>query len=445
MTRFVFSIVLSLAIFGAAWAEDYQDEVTEFRLDNGLHIVVVENHRAPIVNHMVWFDVGASDETPGKSGLAHLVEHLMFEGTQRREPGEFDRIIKSLGGSSNAFTGQEYSAYTTRVFNEHLEAVMELEADRMMGVLFEADSFERERDVVLEERHERVDSNPHSLFGEQMEAALFQNHPYGIPTIGWRHEIEALTLADVKEFYQEYYHPQNATLVVSGDVEPQKTFELAAKHFGHLRSPEGFESKIQLAEPPHNAERRVLMKDPRVSTPYIFRKYLIPKEYSSVEENLAAIAVMTNMLGGRDLTSALSESLELTNIATYSAAGFEGDTTGPVIVNMYLVPTSAYTLAEAEAKLDEVLAEFATRPVDPDHLDRIRADIKYNAIYDRDDSMNAGFKYGSGLVSGLTIEQIERWDGTLRAVDEEQIALAARFLLSKKLSVTGWLEPAKEN
>ncbi len=439
--------LISIFLFGfvsLSQAQDYQEDITEFTLDNGLHIVVIENHRAPIVDFMVVYDVGAIDEDPGKSGLAHFVEHLMFKGTERYGPGEYDRIIKSLGGSNNAYTSQEYTAYDIRVYQEHLDIVMELEADRMKNATFETEISLREREVVIEERLQRYDSNPNRLLTEQLNASLFQNHPYRIPVIGWLHEIENLSIDDVKDFYHRHYHPSNATVVVGGDVNPEDVIQLADKHFGNLTNPAETQSQLQLIEPPQRSERRVKIADPRVTTPYIFRKYLIPSDYSVIEENLAAIAIMTDLLGGRDLTSALSEQLQLTNIATYTGAGYSGDTLRPVVVNIYVMPSEDYTLAEAEAKLDKVLTDFANSEIDDEDLQRIKLDVKYSTIYDRDDIDSTAFKYGTGVAGGLTVEQIRSWNDKLTEVKKEEIVAAAQFLLNKDLSVTGWLLPEEK-
>ena len=416
------------------------DNVSQFKLENGLKIIVIENHRAPIVNHTIWYDVGASDDPYGKSGLSHFLEHLMFDGTKTTKSGEFDNRIKLMGGFNNAFTNQEGTAYTVEISTEFLEPVMELEADRMQYLDLKPDHVMREREVILEERKQRVDSNPSSLLNEQMSATLFQNHPYGIPTIGWEHEMRSLTLEDVKSFYEKYYHPMNATLIISGDVYPDQVLELANKYFGHLTSPENFERKPILLEPPHMAERRVWFPDPRVSTEYVFRKYLVPAQYSSDTENLAAIALMVEVLGGSGITSVLGEKLTLDEkIATYTGASFAGDITRPVVINLYVIPAQGVSLEEAEAKMDEVIVNFLEEGVDPEHLERIKKQLRYARIYAQDDAKNAAMEYGTGYINGLTLEQTAEWTGQLLSVDEESVLESAEILLSKNNSVTGWL------
>lgn len=421
-------------------AKGIPDNISQFSLENGLNIIVIENHRAPIVNHTIWYDVGASDDPPGKSGLSHFLEHLMFDGTKTTKSGEFDNRIKLMGGFNSAFTNQEGTAYTVEVSTEFLEPVMELEADRMNNLVFNPEHVIRERDVILEERKQRVDSSPSSLMHEQMSATLYQNHPYGIPIIGWEHEMRTLELEDVKSFYEKYYHPKNATLVISGDVYPDQVLELVKKHYGHLESPDNFEKIPKLQEPPHLAERRVWFKDPRVSTEYVFRKYYVPSEYSSDPDNLAAIALMVEVLGGSGITSVLGEKLTLEEkIASFTGANFAGDVTRPVVINLYVVPAQGISLEEAEAKMDEVIMNFLEEGVDQDHLQRIKKQIRYSRIYSQDDAKNAAMEYGTGYINGLTVEQTAEWGDQLLNVNEESVLNSAEILLSKSNSVTGWL------
>ena len=435
-------ILLSLLFLPVAssLAGEVPEYISQFELANGLKVIVIENHRAPIVNHTVWYDVGASDEPPGKSGLAHFLEHLMFDGTETTESGEFDNRIKLMGGFNSAFTNQEGTAYTVEVATEFLESVMELEADRMSSLVLQPEHVNREREVILEERKQRVDASPASLLNEQLSATLYQNHPYGIPTIGWEHEMRSLTLADLKLFYDQYYHPRNATLVISGDVYPDQVLALASKYYGHLESPANFAKKTRLQEPPHMAERRVWLKDPRVTTEYVFRKYHVPAEYTALPENLAAIALMVEVLGGSGITSVLGEKLTLEEkVATYTGASFVGDITRPVVINLYVVPSQGVSLEEAEAKMDEVIVNFLKEGVEQAHLQRIKKQIRYSRIYAQDDAKNAAMEYGTSFVNGLTVEQTAEWTGQLFEVDEEGVMQSAEILLNKKNSVTGWL------
>jgi zinc protease len=233
------------------------DPVTEFTLDNGLEVVVIEDHRTPAVTQMLWYRAGAADEPPGVSGIAHFLEHLMFKGTDTREPGEFSEIVEAQGGRDNAFTSWDYTGYFQRVAADRLELIMELEADRMANLAFTEAEWLPERDVILEERGQVVESNPGRVFQEQMSAALYKNHPYGIPIIGWRHEMEDLTDEDAMAFYDAHYGPNNAVLIVAGAVTPEEVRELAEEHYAPIPPNPDIRERQRPQEPPHLAERRL--------------------------------------------------------------------------------------------------------------------------------------------------------------------------------------------
>ena len=239
---------------------------TTFTLDNGLEVVVIENHRAPVVTHMVWNKVGAADEPPGKSGIAHFLEHLMFKGTAKRGPGEFSEIIARNGGSENAFTSQDYTGYFQSITADRLALMMELEADRMNGLVLTEEIIQPERQVVIEERRSRTDNSPRARLSEQVTAATYTNHPYRLPIIGWEHEIRALTLQEIVDFYRTWYAPNNAVLVVSGDVTPEQVRELAETHYGPIPA-KALSPRIRPSEPPHHAPREVVLRDARVDQP----------------------------------------------------------------------------------------------------------------------------------------------------------------------------------
>ena len=239
--------------------------VSSFTLDNGMQVVVIEDHRAPVVVHMVWYRVGAADEVAGRSGIAHFLEHLMFQGTDDLAPGEFSSVVEAQGGNDNAFTSWDYTAYFQRVAADRLELMMVMEADRMRDLQLTEGDVATERQVIIEERNQRTDSNPGALMGEQMNAAQFMNHPYGRPVIGWRHEMEALGLQDALDYYQANYAPNNAILVVAGDVLPADVLEMARRHYGPLAVSDKITPRLRPSEPPQLAERRITFADARVS------------------------------------------------------------------------------------------------------------------------------------------------------------------------------------
>ena len=247
------------------------DTVSTFKLDNGMDVVVIEDHRAPVVVHMVWYRIGAADESPGHSGIAHFLEHLMFQGTKDVAPGDLSKIVAAQGGSDNAFTTQDYTAYFQRVAADRLELVMKLESDRMHNLNLTEKDVTTERQVILDERNERTDSDPGALLTEQMSAAQYLNHPYGVPVIGWRHEMEQLTRQDALDFYQANYAPNNAILIVAGDVKPDDVLALAKKYYGPIPPSDKIHPRVRPTEPPQLAERRMVLADPRVAQPYVVR------------------------------------------------------------------------------------------------------------------------------------------------------------------------------
>ena len=414
----------------------------EFWLENGMQVVVIEDHRSPAVTHMVLYRVGAADEPPGKSGIAHFVEHMMFRGTENYGPGEIDRIVESVGGVQNAFTTPDNTGYYQRVAAEHLETVMELESDRMDGLLVTAEDVATERNVVLEERNERTDNNPDAQFAEQRRAALYLNHPYGIPTIGWRHEIEALGLDDVLEFYRRYYAPNNAILVVAGDAEPEEVLRLARKHYGtHEASAEEF-SRVRRQEPPHRSARRMSMSDPRVAQPYLVRSYLAPERDPGDQEAAAALTILAEMLGGGGINSIFSQELELqAEKAIYTSASYGGGSIDDASFVLFALPKDGVSLEELEAEMDRVIADFLKNEVDDEHLARIKAQLRAAWIYGLDDVQGLGFEYGKALANGLSIKDVEEWPAVLAAVTADDIIEAATAVFNLDNSVTGWMMP----
>lgn len=262
--------------------------MTTYTLDNGLELVVIEDHRAPVVTQMLWYRVGSADEPQGASGAAHFLEHLLFKATDDLAAGEFSATVAANGGSDNAFTSTDYTAYFQRVAADRLPLMMEMEAERMNDLRLTDADIETERQVIVEERNQRTESNPGALAREQMNAAQYLNHPYGAPVIGWMHEIEELGHDEVRAVYDAYYAPGNATLVVAGDVEPAAVLALAEEHYGALPAEEGLPERARPQEPPQRAARRLSYEDPRVSQPYLLRGYLAPERDSGDQRAAAA-------------------------------------------------------------------------------------------------------------------------------------------------------------
>ncbi len=441
MTRSILAALLTLLTALPVFAGS---AVTSFKLDNGMEAVVIEDHRAPVVTHMVWYRVGSADEEAGKSGIAHFLEHLLFKGTPTIPPGEFSKIIAANGGNDNAFTSYDYTGYFQRVAADRLSLVMAMEADRMQNLVLTDEIVATERDVVLEERNSRVENSPGSKFSEHRRAAAFMNHRYGVPIIGWKHEIEQLNREDAFAFYEKYYAPNNAILVVAGDVTPEQVKALAKEHYGPLKPSAHIKKRNRPQDPPQLSPRRLSFSDPRVRQPYVIRTYLAPTRGSGSAKEAAALTYLSELLGGSGLSSVFGQELQLKQkIVVSSGAFYDGISLDPDLFGMYVVPVPGVTLEEAEKALDDVLALFLETGPDLDHLDRIRAQIRANEIYARDSQHGMARRYGSALTAGLTVKDVEVWPEILNEVTPDDIMHAARNLLDKRKSVTGYLMGAE--
>jgi zinc protease len=436
-------VALTLTLPAAALAEE---PVTTFTLSNGLNVVVIEDHRAPVVVQMIWYRVGAADEPAGHSGIAHFLEHLMFKGTEKIAPNAFSGIVEAQGGDDNAFTSWDYTAYFQRIAADRLDLVMEMEADRMRNLRLTEDDVTTERQVILEERAQRTDTDPGALLTEQMRAAQFMNSPYGIPVIGWRHEMEALSQEDALSYYQRFYAPNNATLVIAGDVKPDAVKALAEKYYGPLKPSDGIVPRERPQEPPQLAERRMTLEDERVSEPYVFRTYLAPERDPGNQTEAAALTVLAELLGGNGQTSVLARALQFDQqVAVYSSAFYDGTSIDDATFGLAVVPAPGVSLETIEADLDKVLEDFLTNGPDLAALERIRTQVRAGEIYARDNVQSLANRYGQELSVGLTMADIEGWDEALAAVTEDDIMAVARKVLDRKNAVTGWLtKPAAE-
>ncbi|GGX41407.1 peptidase M16 [Tateyamaria omphalii] len=416
-----------------------QDAVTAFTLDNGMQVVVVEDHRAPVLQHMVWYKAGSADEPVGVSGIAHFLEHLMFKATNTLAEGELSATVAANGGTDNAFTSYDYTAYFQRVAADRLGLMMRMEADRMRNINFTPENVATERDVILEERNQRTDSNPRALYSEQINAAQYLNHRYGVPIIGWRHEMETLDMEDALEFYDTYYYPNNAILVVSGDVTPEEVRELADKHYGVIPNNPDLPERMRTQEPPQTAERRLIFRDARVGQEYVSRSYLAPERDPGSQETAAALTLLSEVLGGGQ-TSYMTEKLQFEQKkAVFTGAFYRGTSLDDTTFDVVIVPVPGLSLEEAEAAMDDTLAQFLEDGVDSELLERIKYQLRASQIYERDNVDGIARRYGAALSVGLTVEDVQAWPDILQAVTEEDIMEAARTVLNRNASVTGWL------
>jgi zinc protease len=439
MPRLPIIAALLATLLPATVQASTNEAVTYFTLDNGMEVVVVEDHRAPAVQQMVWYRAGSADEPKGSSGVAHFLEHLLFKATDKMESGEFSATVAANGGRDNAFTSYDYTAYFQRVASDRLELMMRMESDRMKNIRLTPEDIETERDVILEERNQRTENSAGALFNEQLSAAQYLNHRYGVPIIGWKHEMEQLDLEDALSFYELYYSPNNAILVVSGDVEPDEVRRLAEQYYGVIPANPDLPERLRTEEPPQIAERRLKYADRRVAQPYVSRSYLAQERDSGAQETAAALTILAEILGG-GTTSYLADKLQFdTQIATYTGAFYRGTTLDDTTFDVVVVPAADVTLQEAEDAMDAAIASFMTSGVDAEQLDRIKLKIRANQIYARDAADRVANRYGQALSIGLTVEDVQNWPDVLEAVTAEDIMTAAADVFDRKQSVTGWL------
>ncbi|MEL6800445.1 MAG: pitrilysin family protein [Pseudomonadota bacterium] len=436
MTRWMTAAAVWLASLTALHAA----EVSNFTLDNGLEVVVLEDRRAPVVVHMLWYRVGSSDEPRGLSGVAHYLEHLMFKGTETVPDGEFSRIVAANGGRDNAFTSYDFTGYFQRVASDRLDVMMEMEADRMVNLIIDPVTMETEREVILEERNQRTENEPGSLFSEQRQAAQYLNHPYGLPIVGWRHEIEAITPEDLRAFYEAHYAPNNAILIVAGDVGPDEVRELAEQYYGVIPANPAITPRDRVDEPPQLAERRLRFEDARVSQPYVVRTYLAPERDPGDQEAAAALTLLAEVLGGDSATSVLGQTLQFEEgSAIYTSAFYSGMSLDDTTFGLVAVPAPGVSLQEVEDAMDARLASFVEDGVDAEQLERIKTQLRASLIYGEDDLGSLARRYGTALTSGLTVEDVQAWPDLLAAVTEEDILDAAQLLFQRNRAVTGWM------
>jgi zinc protease len=413
-------------------------EVSEFRLANGLDVVVIPDHRTPVVTHMVWYRVGSADEPRGRSGIAHFLEHLMFKGTENHPEGEFSRAVAELGGEENAFTSNDYTAYFQRVAKEHLGTVMGFEADRMRHLALADPEVHSERDVVLEERRMRVDSVPASQLGEAMTAALFVNHPYGMPVIGWKSEIEQYSREDALAFYRRFYAPNNAILVVAGDVTADGVRQLAEETYGKLEAEPGLSPRRRPKEPDPVAARALTLADERVRQPSLQRMYLVPSCTTAKPGESEALEVIAQALGAHATGRLYKRLVVDRKVAVAASAWYSSTALDDHTFGVYAVPVEGMSLEELEKALDEVIAEVVRDGLTEVEIRRAKTRLVADAVYRRDSQSSLARYFGSGLTTGLSVRQILDWPSAIERVTMADITAALHWL-DRKRSVTGYL------
>jgi zinc protease len=414
-------------------------DVTHFTLKNGLDVVVIPDRRTPVVTHMMWYRVGSADEEPGKSGLAHFLEHLMFKGTAKNPGGRFSQVVGTIGGQENAFTSSDYTGYYQRVSRDKLKEMMEFEADRMTGLVLTDDVVKPELNVVLEEQNQRVANSPGAKLGEEVQAALYLNHPYGRPVIGWRHEIEKLTRDDALAFYRKFYTPNNAILVVAGDVTVDEVKKLAEETYGKVPRVSELPPRKRPQEPEQRSVRTVTLSDPRVAQPSLQRSYLVPSATTAKAGEAEALEVLSHILG-TGMNSRLYRKLVVDKqIAVSAGAWYQGSSLDDTRFGVSGTPHPNVTLPQLDEAIDGVIAELADKGITADELERAKSRLVADTIYAQDNQATLARWFGGGMTTGSTVEQIRTYSDRIKTVTADQVRDAARQWLDKKRSVTGFL------
>ncbi len=435
----IFQILL--LIFVTLPASAMNLDVADFTLANGMEVVVIPDHRAPVVTHMVWYRVGSADEVSGKSGLAHFLEHLMFKGTAKHPFGEFDHLVDVNGGEGNAFTTRDYTAYFQRIASDRLPLVMELEADRMQNLVLTDANVLPELQVVREERRMRTENDPSALLAEQIDAAMYTAHPYGKPVIGWMSEVAKLTRGDAFAFYQAHYTPANAILVVAGDATPEQVKALAEKYYGPLKNTFTPAPRIRTAEPDPIAARRVIMTDARASSPIFQRSYLGPSYATAQGHEALALDLLSDILGSGTQSRFYKSLVVEQKIASNIGAWYTGDNLDSGTFGVYGVPNSGVDVGKVEAAVDVILADVLKNGVTQSELDRVRNKSLAEQVYLLDDQASLSRMAGVALMTGLTVKDLLNRDVETARVTPDEIRQAAARIIQLKRSVTGVLLP----
>jgi zinc protease len=414
----------------------------EFSLQNGLDVVVIPDHRAPVVTHMVWYRVGSADETAGQSGIAHFLEHLMFKGTDKHPAGAFSQRVSAIGGEENAFTTYDYTAYFQRVAKENLGEMMEFEADRMTGLVLTDAAVATERDVVINERRDRTDKNPDALLGEALQRALYRNHPYGRPVIGWMHEIEALDRPTALAFYKRYYTPNNAILVVAGDVTPEEVRSLAEDTYGKIAArPEAVRTP-RPGEPPAVGATTVTVRDARVREPQIQQAYVVPSVMTAEGREAEALSVLAEILGGNSTSRFYDGVVRGDGPATYAGAAYLSQGVDDTRFLVYGMPKPGVSLRDLETAMEAVVADIRDNGVTEEELDRAKRSAVAQAIFSLDSQTALANIVGRSLIVGSTLDNVQNWPSRIQAVTAADVQAVAAEYLQVDRSATGYLEPA---
>ncbi|PKO53786.1 MAG: peptidase M16 [Betaproteobacteria bacterium HGW-Betaproteobacteria-20] len=425
----IFILAMPITVFAAI-------SVQEFKLDNGLKVVVQEDHRSPVVVSQVWYRAGSIDEVNGKTGVAHVLEHMMFKGTKKIPAGQFSRLIAAAGGKENAFTSADYTTYFQQLEKSQLPLSFKLEADRMANLNLTKGEFDKEIKVVMEERRWRTDDKPQSMVNEAFQGALYRAHPYGRPVIGFMNDLENMTFEDAREWYNDWYAPNNATLVVVGDVNAQEVYKLAQQYFGKLK-PKVLPVRKPQLEPAQIGERRVVVKAPAKQA-YLLMGYHVPAlKDAATDWEPYALEVLAGVLSGNPAARLNQKLVRETQLAVDVSAGYDLLSRGRLsLFALDGTPSEGKTVAELEAALLQQIEEIKTSGVTTEELDRVKAGVIAAEVYQRDSMFYQAMQIGTVETIGFSWKILDDYPNKLRAITPEQVqAVAKKYLLQDNLTI----------
>jgi zinc protease len=416
-----------------------QAKTFQFSLTNGMQVLVIPDHRASVVTQMLWFKVGGVDDPPGISGLAHFFEHMMFRGT-KAVPGDlYAQTIAKNGGEENAFTTHDFTAFYEQIASDRLKLAMDLEADRLANLDLSDNNVSTERDVVLEERRMRVENNPQALTTEQMGAALHLSHPYGRPVLGWPEEVRHIDRVSAQDFYKHHYAPNNAILIIAGDVTPDQVRVMAQSEYGKVAA-RPLQPRAEFAEPRRLTETRMTVVRPDVQVPLLLRSYRVPSYAQAAPGQAESFEALAQIMGG-DQTAALYRILvEEKKLATDAGCSYDGYARDAAEFTLYAVPRPGVSLETLEKAVDEVIQGFTAAQAKPSDLVRAKTGLVASVTYRQDSQFSMASAYGQALMIGLTVDDVNEWPNRIRAVNAANVQKAAQGLL-KRNAVTAYLEP----
>ncbi|MEC4747555.1 pitrilysin family protein [Methylomicrobium sp. Wu6] len=438
--RLFCAIVLGLPVYAAAT----EPKVSEHILKNGLKVLVQEDHRSPVVVSQVWYKVGSSYEPGGITGISHMLEHMMFKGTDKHKPGEFSRIIAENGGDENAFTGTDYTAYFQTMNASRLAVSFELEADRMRHLHLLPDELKKELEVVTEERRMRTEDNPQAKVGEYFSAAAYTNSPYKHPVIGWPADIANYKVEDLEAWYQRWYAPNNATLVVVGDVKTDDVFALAEKYFAELKPSEIKPIKPQ-TEMPQVGVRKITVKAP-AKLPYLTMGYKTPSLATAENEGEAyALEVLAGVLDGGNSARLSSRLVRGKQIAVSAGAGYSLTSKLPSLFELEGTPADGKKITDLEAAFKKEIADLQSTLISKEELQRIKAQVLANQVYQRDSNFYQAMQLGTFETVGLGWQKVDEYVKKINLVTAEQVRdVAKKYLIEDHLTVA-YLDPQPIN